>query len=112
MTNSKVFAAFMVALAFAGNAVNNAVHADEMDGAFGKQVPRIELDCDQIGGVVFWDTGELVGENVKGEYVDFVDQTIYFTNGIRLKGEKVNDSILFDRSTLITKSGSFACVGE
>lgn len=113
MTKTKLLIAVTLWL-LALVAVHSKAHAALTDDDFvdPQRQPSIELLCDQIGGVVFFDSGELVGQHVKAFYVALTQNTFYFTNGIRLEGEIVGDKILFDEATLVTPSGSFACAAQ
>lgn len=71
--------------------------------------PSIELSCEKLGGVVFYDTGELSGAAIDSDYVSLIGDTLYFTHDVRLKGQIIGDHILFDKSTISTPVGSFSC---
>lgn len=85
-------------------------HAEE--GFNLQRVPSIELNCAGLGSVVFWTTGELEGDNVQADYVDRVNNAIYFTNGVKLSGVIAGDALLFDSATLRIHDKDYSCSGE
>lgn len=87
-------------------------HAEDLSTLERHSIPSIELNCAQLGGVVFWNTGKLEGLNIQADYVEFEGSTLHFTNGVKLVGERIGDEIVFEHATLVTKKDSFSCVAE
>lgn len=103
------------ALNLAGEAKTDAQQAQQKhaeDGFNLQRVPSIELNCTGLGSVVFWTTGELEGDNVQADYVDRVNNAIYFTNGVKLSGAITGDMLLFDNATLRIHDKDYSCSGE
>lgn len=108
-----------VAASNATIAASNAARASQQaqqkhaeDGFNLQRVPSIELNCTGLGSVVFWTTGELEGDNVQADYVDRVNNAIYFTNGVKLSGAITGDMLLFDNATLRIHDKDYSCSGE
>lgn len=108
--NNNIIGAVLAALvAFCASV---ALHAEDLSTLERHSIPSIELNCAQLGGVVFWNTGKLEGLNIQADYVEFEGSTLHFTNGVKLVGERVGDEIIFEHATLVTKKDSFSCVAE
>lgn len=114
MSKSSMIGAVVAALAgLAALTAAKVVHAEpQYDLSNQKDVVSIEFECEKVGGLVFYNTGELRGTQIHAEYVDLINDTLYFTNAVKVKGEIVGDQILFDVSTLTVDGASHRCTAH
>lgn len=110
--SGKVGALAAVVAGLAALITAKVTHAQEYDLRNQAEIVSIEFECEKVGWLVFYNTGELRGKALRAEYVDLIHDTLYFTNATKIKGEIVGDQILFDASTITIDGASHRCTAH